>query len=52
MEQTRALHWNWDPAGPVGPNDDVAGAGGLKISKIVGRMESATEVGDKIKAGE
>jgi len=27
----RALHWDWDPAGPGGPDANLAGAGGFKI---------------------
>ena len=55
----RALHWNWDPAGQhkswwsrrleecCGPEWTAK-----NTPNVVGRMKSATEVGNKMKAGE
>ena len=29
---SRGLHWDWVPPGPVGPNSNLAGGGGMNFA--------------------
>ncbi len=31
---SRALHWDWDPARPVGPYTNLMGVGGLNFAAV------------------
>lgn len=32
MLDSKALHWNWEPEGPTGPNPNLVGMGGVNVA--------------------
>lgn len=44
----REMHWDWDPASPMGPNQSLAGTGGFNFGGGSGRSKKKKRCSQKM----